>query len=167
MDEDEDDDMDTGALPDWTNISKPVVTAAETETGHEDDKEWEAAIGSAAAQKELDKQRREREEKMLQEQKLAKEKSLAEATEKNRKLQAERKAKEEEEARKRDQKEQEEKERAKKAKDATMNDVMNTEQTVFIESQQNVMNGIMNEYEQSYYDNDLAGGASPNSDFGF
>jgi hypothetical protein len=44
---------------------------------------------------------------------------------------------------------------------------MNTEQTVDMDKQQRIMGGIMNEYEQSFYDNDLAGGASPNSDFGF
>mmetsp|Transcript_6747 Transcript_6747/g.8542 ORF Transcript_6747/g.8542 Transcript_6747/m.8542 type:complete len:1363 (+) Transcript_6747:234-4322(+) len=177
LDDDDDDDdsgdedaiLEDGEAAAWTNIAKPEASEAENnDSGDEDDDSWEAARGAIVEQSALDKERQQREKKILQEKKAAKEKSLAEAAEKNRKLQAQRKAKEEEEARKRDQKEKEEKERAQKVKDAALKDIRNTEQTVDLESQSRIMGGFMNEYEQSYMENDIgSGGASPGSDFGF
>ena len=166
--DDDESDVDVNEVPDWANISKqPEPDSKEEHSADDEDDAWEAAKGETAAQTQLDKERQEREEKLLREQKIAKEKSLAEAAEKNRKMQEERKAKEEEEARKREQKEKEEKEKAQQAKETMMKAVLNTEATVDLGEQQRIMGGIMSEYEKSIYDNDLAGGASPSSDFGF
>lgn len=166
--EDDDSDDDNDAAPDWTNLSKPTKEAAsEDEDSGDEDDAWAAARGAVAAQTELDKERQEREERMVMEQRLAKEKSLAEAAEKKRKIDKERQEREEEEGRRREQKDKEEKERARKAKDEIMKEIDNTESTVDLDKQNRILGGIMNEYEQSIIDNDVAGGASPSSDFGF
>ncbi len=167
--EDDESDVDVGEAPDWSNISNPTQSTNKEDANSDDDEDdaWEAAKGETEAQTQLDKERQEREEKMLKEQKIAKEKSLQEAAEKNRKVQEERKAKEEEEARKRELKEIEEKEKAQQFKESVMKDVINTEATVDLDSQNRIMGGIMSEYEQTIMENDMAGGASPSSDFGF
>merc|ERR1712038_1312265 len=150
---------------DWTNISKPAEEAPENDDSEDDnDDPWNSVREEANAQLKFDKERQEREEKRLNEQKIAKEKSLAEAAEKNKKLQAERKAKEAEESRKREQKERDEKERAEKLRSKITEDAMAVDKEIDID---NGMGGILNEFEQGIYDNDLAGGASPSSDFGF
>jgi len=150
--------------PDWTNLI-PNEDAPENDDSEDDnDDPWEGLREETHAQQKLDKERQEREEKMLNEQKIEKERSLAEAAEKKRKLQEERKEQEAEESRKRDQKEREMRERAEKIRKE------NTEAAAQVEKEIDIddgMGGIYTEYENIYADNDVAGGASPSSDFGF
>jgi len=160
-DDDDDDDDDGGTFAANWNIKKDAVDN-EDDSGDEDD-EWQRARGASAAQKALDKERQAREQKMIADAEEAKEKSRAEAAERGKKLQEERKAKEAEAARLREQKEKEEKERAQKAREEALQNLKCIRPTVNLEAQRD----IMKEYEQSFYDKDLAGGASPSSDFGF
>lgn len=164
--EDDDDDDDAAMAANW-NISKPIVADADNDDDDDDDEDeddaWAAARGASETQKALDKERQAREEKMMQEAEEAKEKSLAESMERGKKIQEERKAKEAEVARLRRQKEKEEKDRAQKAREQALQNLQEIKPTVDLEGQRD----FMKEYEQSFCDKDLAGGASPSSDFGF
>ena len=79
------------------------------------------------------------------------------------KVQEERKVKAAEEARQREIKEKEERERSKKARERAMGDLQKVTATVDMEKERD----IMKDFEQSFLDKDLGGGASPSSDFGF
>lgn len=159
--EDEDEEND-GALAAKWNISKPIVADTNNEEEDEDDA-WEAARGASAAQKAFDMERQAREQKILQEAEEAKQKALQETKERGKKLQEEKKAKEAEEARLREQKEKEERELAQKAREQALENLKEIKPTVDLEGQRD----FMKDYEQSFYDKDFAGGASPSSDFGF
>mmetsp|Transcript_7110 Transcript_7110/g.13449 ORF Transcript_7110/g.13449 Transcript_7110/m.13449 type:complete len:1377 (+) Transcript_7110:406-4536(+) len=159
--EDEDEENDDIVAAKW-NISKPVEADTNNEEDDEDDA-WEAARGASAAQKAFDMERQAREQKILQEAEEAKQKALEETKERGKKLQEERKAKEAEEARLRKQKEKEERERAQKAREQALENLKEIKPTVDLEGQRD----FMKDYEQSFYDKDFAGGASPSSDFGF
>jgi hypothetical protein len=162
MDEDEEDAINGNLAANWNISGRPADNEDNGEDDGEEDDAWEMAKKKTATQKALDKERQEREEKMIAEAEEAKERNLLEAAERGRKLEEERKLKEAKEAALRQQKEKEEKERAEKAREEARKSLGTIQPTVDLEGQRD----IMKEYEQSFYDKDL-GGASPNSDFGF
>ena len=162
MDSDDDEGIDNN---NW-NFEKSDTAATDAQGASEDDEEddeWAAIRGSAETKIALDKERKEREEKMRAEAAAAKEKSLAEAAERGKKVQEERKAKAEEERLKREMKEKEDRDRSGEARKKALQDLSKVTATVDMEKERD----IMKDFEQSFMDKDLGGGASPSSDFGF
>ena len=169
--DDNDDDMDLATSWNFSSTGTGAATAVfkkdpQEDGGDEDDAEddaWVAARGASAAQKALDKERRDLEEKMRAEAEATKGKHIAEATAMGKRKLLERREREAEEAQQRLIKEKEERDRAQKAREQAFQTLQAIQPTVDLDAQRDVMK----EYEQSFYDKDLGGGESPSSDFGF
>merc|ERR1711935_795636 len=157
--EDSDDVASNGGATGW-NISKPESESKEE--GVVDDDDWGAAQKEAVVSKAREEDKKKREEKMLAEAEQAKKERLAEAVERGEEIKRKREEEEEAEARQREEDEKEAEEKRKKAREALQAELGSVEQTVDLDAQRD----IMHQYEQNF-EKELAGSASPSSDFGF
>ena len=162
--EDDSDDDDNngdsggnGAATSW-NIAKPATE--NKDEGSDDDDDWDAAQKEAIASKAREEDKRKREMKMQAEAEQAKKERLAEAVERGEELKRQREAEEEVEAR---QREEEEKKKSNEARAAIMAEANSVEDTADLGDYQR---NIVKLYEENF-EKDLAGSASPSSDFGF
>eukprot|EP00980_Cylindrotheca_fusiformis_P001518 scaffold346_cov116-Cylindrotheca_fusiformis.AAC.32 len=162
--EDSDDEENNESAPNGTatswNISKPTTEAKED--GSDDDDDWGAAKKEAVASKAREEDKKKREEKMMAEAEQAKKERLAEALERGEEIKRQREEEEEAEARQREEEEKEAEEKRKKAREAMRAELGSVEQTVDLDAQRD----IMKQYEQNL-EKEMAGSASPSSDFGF
>ncbi|CAJ1938218.1 unnamed protein product [Cylindrotheca closterium] len=157
--EDGNDEMTNGAATSW-NIAKPENES--TKEGIDDDDDWGAAKKEAVASKAREEDKKKREEKMIAEAEQAKKERLAEAVERGEEIKRRREEEEEAEARQRVEEEKEAEEKRNKAREAVRAELGSVEQTVDLDAQRD----IMKQYEQNF-EKELAGSASPSSDFGF
>ncbi|KAL3930095.1 MAG: hypothetical protein SGBAC_011915 [Bacillariaceae sp.] len=157
--DDANDDLPNGAATSW-NISKPEDESKKE--GVVDDDDWGAAQKEAVASKAREEDKKKREEKMIAEAEQAKKERLAEAVERGEEMKRQREEEEEAEARQREEEEKEAEEKRKKAREAVRAELGSVEQTVDLDAQRD----IMKQYEQNF-EKELAGSASPSSDFGF
>lgn len=148
-----------GAATNW-NIAKPENESKKEKVVDDDD--WGAAQKEAVASKAREEDKKKREEKMIAEAEQAKKDRLAEAVERGEEIKRKREEEEEAEARQREEEEKEAEEKRKKAREAVRAELGSVEQTVDFDAQRD----IMKQYEQNF-EKELAGSASPSSDFGF
>jgi hypothetical protein len=168
MPEDEEELGSGGMAANWnlpkTSTLSPMAKNDADVGGDAKDDLWGAAREEAAKSKVQDAERKAREEKMRQEAELAKVQNLAEAKARGDKIRAEQEEKEAQDAKLKEQQEKEAEEARKAAREALREEALTgVGQTVDLEHQRD----LMKQYEQSYFDKELGGGASPSSDFGF